>query len=101
MGVYEEWTDGGHGQTMITTAVPNPFRGDILLQLRLASPANVELKVSDVTGREVLSLVDGYRLAGTSRIRWEPVNCSAGVYTVTLELDGTPIESRQIQFLGN
>lgn len=88
-GVEEAWTPDGIGATGITTMAPNPFTETLTLYVRLASPALVKLIAYDVTGREVLRLVDGYRQGGTTRLHWTPDDLDGGVYLLQLDVDGT------------
>ena len=88
-GVTEEWTTEGAGAHALTTVAPNPFTERLTIYVRLASPANVKLVAYDLTGREVLRLIDGHRQQGTTRLQWGPVDIEAGSYLMQLEVDGT------------
>ena len=46
------------------------------------------LKVYDVLGREVATLVNGEREAGTHRVRWEATGLPSGVYVYRLLSNG-------------
>jgi hypothetical protein len=50
---------------------PNPFRTSTRIRYSVWSPGRVELKVYDVTGRLVRSLVSGYRTPGAYSIDWD------------------------------
>jgi hypothetical protein len=49
---------------------PNPFTRSTTIQYQLARKANVELKVFDITGRSVVTLVKGVQKAGFYSIPW-------------------------------
>ncbi|NNF04770.1 MAG: T9SS type A sorting domain-containing protein [Rhodothermales bacterium] len=70
----------------IAAAYPNPFATETTLQLELDRPAEVRLRVFDVLGREVETLVDGRRGVGIHRETWRPAaDLPVGMYIVRLE----------------
>jgi subtilisin family serine protease len=52
-------------------AVPNPFNPATTLRFTLPADGHAELRVFDVQGRLVRSLVDGERPAGANEARWD------------------------------
>ncbi|MDQ1297299.1 MAG: hypothetical protein QG611_1281, partial [Bacteroidota bacterium] len=46
---------------------------------------NISLKVFDITGQEVETLVQGFQPAGDHQISWQPGNLKNGVYFYRLE----------------
>ena len=97
-GVHEEWAAAGVGASMITSAAPNPFSEEITIYARIEEPAEVELVVYSVSGQEVIRLIDGPREAGTSRVRWNPVDITAGVYLIRLEVGGLPLQATTVTY---
>jgi hypothetical protein len=61
----------GPGLTRLYPNSPNPFRGSTTLRFGLAQRAEVALKVYDVEGRLVETLVDGVQGAGFHNVTWE------------------------------
>jgi hypothetical protein len=59
---------------------PNPFNDETNITYTLAEPGNVTLKVYDICGRLVLTLLEGYEDAGPHLVTWEATNVSSGVY---------------------
>ena len=59
---------------------PNPCSRSTTIEFALASAERVLLKVYDLQGREVATLVDEVRAAGTHAIRWDASLAPAGVY---------------------
>ncbi len=64
---------------------PNPFNPSTTIEFQLPVNGFVELKVYDVAGREVATLVSEMKNAGTHRIAWNAVDnqgvkVSSGVY---------------------
>ena len=56
----------------LAPAYPNPaMSGEVHLEFTLPSPARTTLRVYDVRGRLVRTLIDGTLLAGPQRVRWD------------------------------
>ncbi|HHJ53698.1 MAG TPA: T9SS type A sorting domain-containing protein [Caldithrix abyssi] len=53
---------------------PNPFNSTTVFRYRLARPAHVTLTIYDVTGREVIRLVDQKQPAGNFKVVWNGKN---------------------------
>lgn len=98
-GIREEWAPFGLGSSRIASVHPNPFEYEVTVNVRLETPGVVRLAVHDLLGREVLTLVEGPREAGTTRVRWAPVNVDAGTYVLRLEIDGLPQATATVQYL--
>ena len=75
-------------------AYPNPFNAKAAISFKLQAASRVELKVHDVMGREVASLVTGHWSLGYHEVVWDAEGMSSGVYLVRLDVLSTA-ESRQ------
>jgi len=64
---------------------PNPFNQQTVISYKLQAASYMELKVYDITGREVAKLVDGYNNAGKHEIIFDAEGLTSGVYFVRLE----------------
>jgi hypothetical protein len=64
---------------------PNPFNPSTAISYQLAAVSNVTLKVFDVLGREVRTLVNERQNAGVHSVIFDAVNLSSGVYFYRLE----------------
>jgi hypothetical protein len=63
---------------------PNPFNPSTTICYQLTANSKVNLKIFNMLGQEVASLVDGDRLAGYHQEVWDATRCSSGVYVYQL-----------------
>ena len=63
---------------------PNPFNPSTTISYQLTANSKVNLKIFNMLGQEVASLVDGDRLAGYHQEVWDATRCSSGVYVYQL-----------------
>lgn len=68
--------------------IPNPFNPTTTIRYAVPRPARVTLRVFDVGGREVATLVDGEQAAGVHEVRWNAAGLASGVYFYRLRSDG-------------
>jgi hypothetical protein len=61
-------------------AYPNPFNSTVTIPFSIGSREKVQIKVYDILGREVTTLIDGEMLAGDYKVNWNAVNVSSGIY---------------------
>ena len=59
---------------------PNPFNPSTLIEYSIASSGNVELKVYDILGREVKTLVNNFMQPGSYNVSFDASALSSGVY---------------------
>lgn len=64
---------------------PNPFNPETTIRYRLSADVHVSLKLYDVLGREVMTLVDQRKSAGEQSVRVNAARLSSGVYTYRLQ----------------
>ena len=67
---------------------PNPFNPSTKITFSLASDANVSLKVFDVMGQEVMTLINRDLIAGTHIYEFDAKGLNSGVYFYKIEADG-------------
>ncbi len=72
---------------------PNPFNPTTLISYNLPQPGPVELRIFDITGREVKVLANRHQEAGEHNVEWNGMSSSgrpvaAGVYFVRLDAKG-------------
>lgn len=67
---------------------PNPFNPTTEIGFRITDFEMVSLKVFDVLGREVASLVNEEKSPGSYSVRWDATNVGSGMYFYRLESSG-------------
>jgi hypothetical protein len=73
---------------------PNPFNSTTRIRVALPLESNVRLKVYNVLGQEIVTLIEGRRQAGYHLVEWNGLSASGsdvagGIYFVKLEAGGT------------
>jgi len=76
-------------KTSLEQNYPNPFNPETVIKYSIASPTNVSLKVLDLLGREVATLVDEFKQPGNHNSKFSIVNTqlSSGVYFYQLKTE--------------
>jgi len=64
---------------------PNPFNPRTTLQFSIPERSHVTLKIYDVMGRDVFTLVDRKLSSGTHSSQWDGSNHPSGIYFLQLE----------------
>ena len=64
---------------------PNPFNPSTTINFGLASDSKVMLKVFNVLGQEILTLVNGNMVAGAHKVNFEASSLNSGIYFYRLE----------------
>jgi len=66
---------------------PNPFNPSTQIKYAIPNGTNVKLKVFDILGKEIITLVNGYKNAGTYEVQFDASNLPSGVYLYRLETE--------------
>jgi hypothetical protein len=67
---------------------PNPFRDHTTFTVELPSPARVDMRVYDLSGRQVSQLLSDLLPAGRHDVTWECRGLAGGIYLVRMEYGG-------------
>ncbi len=67
---------------------PNPFNPTTHIQFRISLPSFVTLKVFDIVGRHISTLVSEKLPSGNHTRDWNAISFPSGVYYCVLEVDG-------------
>jgi hypothetical protein len=59
---------------------PNPFNPSTTIKFQMPSKGFVKLKIYDMIGREIATLVDGFQEAGTHDVKFDASNLPSGIY---------------------
>lgn len=77
---------------------PNPFNPSTVISYELRSSNQVSLKVFDMLGREVATLVDGKVSAGQHKAQFDAHNLPSGLYLYQLQI-GTTKQTRKMMLV--
>jgi hypothetical protein len=77
---------------------PNPFNPSTRIQFQIASSVQVSLKVYDVLGNEVATLVDEYKPYGNYEVEFKTERLSSGIYFYKLQA-GNFVETKKMILL--
>lgn len=75
---------------------PNPFRRATTIEFRLPRPGTVALRVFDVAGREVSTLLERTLDAGSHEVVFDGAGLASGVYHYRLIVAGEESDSRRM-----
>jgi len=73
------------GEYMLYQNFPNPFNPSTVIRYQMAVGSRATLKVYDVLGREIATLVDGEQVAGAHAVTFNAAGISTGTYFYRFE----------------
>lgn len=91
--------DGGQeteDNVKILQNYPNPFNPTTTIEFNVQKDADVSIKVYDVVGKEVATLVNGKLEKGDYEINWNASAFPSGVYFYTLSTNGVKISTQRM-----
>lgn len=74
-------------QFKISQNYPNPFNPSTIISYDITSSANVSVKIYDMTGREVRTLVNSFQEAGSYSVNFKADNLASGIYFYVLRVN--------------
>ncbi len=77
---------------------PNPFNPSTTITYQLPTASNVSLKIFDVLGREVATLVNERQNAGQYQVRFDATRLASGMYFYRLQAGGY-IETKKMMLV--
>jgi hypothetical protein len=77
---------------------PNPFNPSTKISYTISKPAHTTLRVYDVLGNEIATLVNGDKHAGKYEVEFNASNLSSGVYFYKLQ-SGEMVQTRKMVVL--
>jgi hypothetical protein len=75
---------------------PEPFNPTTAISYQLSAFSQVNLRVYDLAGRLVATLVDGWREAGMHEVTFDATGLAAGVYLYHLETAGQSVSGKMV-----
>jgi len=76
---------------------PNPFNPTTVISFSLTSNANVSLKVYNILGQQVATLIESQNLtAGLHKVNFNATNLPTGTYFYTLSANGNTITKKML-----
>jgi len=69
-------------------AYPNPFNPQTNISFALKESGKVTLKIYNIRGEEIATLVDGFMEAGVHEMLFSANNLSSGIYLYSIQADG-------------
>ena len=75
-------------ETKLFANYPNPFNPSTVIKYQLSEASQVSLKVYDVMGREVATLVNSFQNKGSYDINFNANGLSSGIYFYKLNVNG-------------
>lgn len=82
--------------TMSLDAFPNPFNPSTTIRLSIPISGRVGVKIFDLLGREVTSLVDEYLQSGTIDFQWNGERTSSGIYFCVMKTNDRSIVKKLV-----
>lgn len=77
---------------------PNPFNPSTIISWQSPVSSHQTLKVFDILGREIATLVDEYRAAGMYDIKFDASKLSSGIYIYRIQI-GSFVSSKKMIYL--
>jgi hypothetical protein len=96
--IVNDTTDSDNPLPLFTLAqnAPNPFNPSTKIRFSLKSEGHVDLRVYDITGREVDCLINKTLKARSYSIEWRPANLASGIYLYRLKTRSGSISRKAI-----
>ncbi|HMS33117.1 MAG TPA: T9SS type A sorting domain-containing protein [Ignavibacteria bacterium] len=75
---------------------PNPFNPETVISYGLPKNSFITLKITDILGSEVETILNENQTAGNHYVRWDARSRSNGIYFYSLSVSGKIIETRKM-----
>ena len=75
-------------QNRLEPNVPNPFNEATTLRYSIEKSGFINLKIYDLSGRQITNLVNIQQNVGDYQVEWRPNNIPSGIYLAVLTTDG-------------
>ena len=85
---FKNWVEAEIPKTSIDEVHPNAEPGTLTVSYTLAKAGDVKIRVADMTGRCVATVVDEYREDQSNEVIWDQSGLQPGMYLLQLEAAG-------------
>lgn len=75
---------------------PNPFNPSTVISYTIPKSGNVTLKVYNILGQEVATLVNGYKTAQTYSVEFDGTKLSSGVYIYEIRYNNQSLTQKMM-----
>lgn len=75
---------------------PNPFNSTTTISYNIKNPARVTIRIFNVLGIHVATIVDEYKPSGSFSVSWKANDLSSGVYYIQMNADGNLITKKMV-----
>jgi hypothetical protein len=91
--------DASPGEYQLQQNYPNPFNQSTTISYSLKKSAWVSLSIYDITGREIITLMDGYQIPDTYSVRFDAYDLDSGIYYYQLRTGDDYSETKRMMLL--
>lgn len=84
------------GEITLYQNYPNPFNPSTIIEFNLPSKGEINLKIFDILGKEVVTLFSGTKSAGKHSVEFDASELSSGIYYYVLETDEKALSKKMV-----
>jgi hypothetical protein len=78
---------------------PNPFNPSTTIEYQVSRPGQVAIRVYDIQGRQVATLVNQDHGTGLHTVQWDASSLASGTYFYRIEAGGQTYEAKKALFI--
>lgn len=97
-----EPTDNLHPESAVLLQnYPNPFNPNTNISFYIENPSNIYLRIYDVSGKLVRTLVENKKINGQANVKWDGLNnfgllVSSGIYIYNLKINNISVSKKMV-----
>ncbi len=78
---------------------PNPFNAMTRIRYQVKSFKHISIIIYDITGKEIIKLINGKQSPGTYEVKFDGSNLNSGIYFYVLYADGEKIDAKKLSLV--
>ncbi|MCB9503801.1 MAG: T9SS type A sorting domain-containing protein [Deferribacteres bacterium] len=86
------------GEYKLFQNYPNPFNPSTILSFSLAEQGNANIKIYNLSGQVIQTVLNEYLSAGIHKVKWTPKDLPGGIYLSVLRV-GQFTQTRKIMYV--